>query len=118
MLLTNLIALKYYTAMAAKDLPTVASCLASDVILISPLGKTIGKESVVKAAEEFMKVFSTLVIRTHFESSTHQMVIYDLSVPALIKEVKTASLISLHEGLITEIELFFDARPFTLPGNI
>lgn len=115
---TPLIALKYYMAMAAKDLPSVASCLAPHVTLISPLGKTIGKEAVVKAAEEFMKVFSTLVIRTHFEASAYQLVVYDLVAPAPIGQIKTASLISIQNRLITEIELFFDARPFTLPGNI
>ena len=40
------------------------------------------------------------------------MLAYDVDFPAPIGNIPSAVLLNLEEGLISKIELFFDARPF------
>jgi len=106
------IAVAYYKAMAAKDINTLAHLLAPEVTFLSPLAKTVGKDAVIDAASKFMNFFTALTIRTHFESNTQAMVIYDVQFPEPIGMVRTGALVTIHDGLISTCELFFDARPF------
>ncbi len=102
----------YYTAMGQKNLDIMEKHLHSNVQFISPFAELKGKEPVMEAVKKFMALFQTLTVRTKFSSNEQALVVYDVDFPALIGNIPTASLLTLQDGLITKIELFFDARPF------
>lgn len=106
------IAIAYYTAMKEKNIDEIAKYLHHDVQFTSPLAKKTGKDAVIEAVKGFMAFFKALAIRTAFNSSDQAMVVYDVVFPDPIGCVPSAALIDYDNGLITRIELFFDARSF------
>lgn len=106
------VAQAYYTAMGLKDLTAVASFLHSDVTFKAPLASCAGKEKVLSSIESFMKMFNTLLIVACCGFQDQAMLVYELDFPAPINKMRSAAFLTLQEGLITKIELFYDARPF------
>ena len=107
-----MIAEAYYKAMGEKNIAEVGKYLHPDVQFVAPLGKMSGKETMLEGAKKFMNVFKALTIRSKFAAADQAMVVYDLECPQPIGSFSTAVLMSFQEGLISKIELFFDARPF------
>lgn len=106
------IAQAYYIAMGAKDVAGVGKYLHPDVQFASPLTALAGKEAVLEAITGFMAFFTTLTIRSVFGSDDQAMIAYDVEFPAPFGKVPTAALLKIQDGLITKVELIFDARPF------
>lgn len=71
--------------------------------------KVIGREAVLKAAKGFTDIFKTLTIRAEFGSEDRAMIVYEVEIPCLAKNLQAASLLSFREGLISNIELFYDS---------
>jgi len=110
---TNLAsAVAYYTAMHNKDLAGVGQCLHPNVHFQGPLANLAGKELVLEAAKHFMSAFKSLTIRAKFESENQVMLAYDLDCPEPIGLFRAAALMTFTDGLISRLELFYDARPF------
>ena len=107
------IAQAYYTAMAEKNIVALESFLDTNVIFVAPLATRIGKDEVVGAIKNFMAFFITLTIRAQFGSQDQALIVYTLDFPAPIGKVETVALLNIKDGLVTKIELFYDARPFT-----
>ena len=61
-------------------------------------------------AKGFSAIFKTLTIRAKFGSETQAMIVYDVEIPGLAKDLRAASLLSFQEGLISKIELIYDMR--------
>ena len=80
--------------------------------LVAPLAKLEGKEAVLEAIREFTLRFKTLKIRAKSGSGDQAMVVYDLDFPAPIGIISSAALMTFQKGLVSKIELFYDARPF------
>ena len=106
------IAEAYYTSMGKKDIASIGKYLHPNVECTGPLGKMIGKEAFLEGIKNFASFFKTLTIRAKFGFGDQAMVVYDLDFPEPIGKLSSAALMTLHEGLITKMELFFDARPF------
>ncbi|MBL4817759.1 MAG: nuclear transport factor 2 family protein [Deltaproteobacteria bacterium] len=106
------IAEAYYAAMVKKDLDELATYLHPDVRFSGFIGNVKGKETFLESLKKFVDFFETLKIRAKFGSGNQAMVVYDLKFPEPIGEVPTASLMTIEDGLISKIELFFDGRPF------
>ena len=68
------------------------------------------KEAVLKAAKGFTGIFKTLTIRAKFGSEDQAMIVYEVEIPGLTKKLHAASLLSFREGLISQIELFYDSK--------
>lgn len=100
----------YYTALGEKNIQKVKEYLHPDIQFTDPQEKVNGRESVLKAAEEFAKIFKTLTIRAKFGSEDQAMIVYDVEIPGLTKKLQAASLLSLNDGLISKIELFYDTN--------
>jgi hypothetical protein len=98
--------------MAEKNTTDMKQYLQSDVQFVSPLGIMIGSEAVLAAAAKLMQSFKTLTIRAVCSSENQVMVAYDFDFDGPIGVVRTASLLIFKDGLITEVELFFNAAPF------
>ena len=106
------IAEAYYTAVAAKNISSVEQYLHNNIQLIGPFGKTAGKSAVTEAVKKFASLFESLTIRTKVGSENHVVIIYDVKFSEPIGNVRSASSMTFERGLIKNIELFFDARPF------
>jgi hypothetical protein len=102
----------YYKSMAAKNMAEVAHYLHPEVRFLSPVASLTGKVVVLEAAERFSSFFNNLTIRAKFESGNQAMVVYNVDFPEPIGISRAAALMTVEEGLITHIELFFDASPF------
>ena len=102
----------YYQAMHNKDLAGVARHLHPDVRFLGPLADLTGKEAVLDAAERFVNLIKNLRVRVKFGSDNMAMLAYDVDFGEPIGICRTAVLMTFNDGLITRIELFFDARLF------
>lgn len=111
MLENNLsIARAYYTEMSQKNMAGLEKYLHADVHFKGPLAEVHGKAAMLEAAVKFISLFKTLEMRTLCHSENQVMVVYDVDFPEPIGATPTAALLDVHNGLITKIELFFDAR--------
>ena len=102
----------YYLAMSNKNFDEMASYVHPNVRFMGPLSTMDGKEAVVEAAKNFSMFFKSLTIREKFDSGDKVMLVLDLDCPGSIGSFRSASMLSFDEGLISCIELFYDARPF------
>ncbi len=71
-----------------------------------------GKEAVVEAAKNFAMFFKNLTISEKFSSNDKVMLALEFDCPEPIGIFRGASLLSFNDGLISRIELFYDARLF------
>lgn len=107
---TKAIAAAYYTALGKKDLEEVKKYLHPQIQFADPQEKVVGKEAVLKAAKGFTTIFKALTIRAQFGSEEQAMIVYDIEIQGLAKNLRAASLLSFQEGLISSIELVYDTR--------
>jgi len=108
-----LIAEAYYQAIGRKNISDMAQFLHPDVEFIAPLAKTKGKESLLEAVEKFFSLFNTLTIHAKLGDGDKAMIVYELECPKPIGKLRAAALLSFEAELISCVELFYDARPFT-----
>ena len=106
------IAKTYYTAMAEKNIAGVAQYLDENVIFIAPLTTVVGKQEFLERVKEFFAYSANLTIRVVFGSHDQGMVVFTLDYPMPIGIVEAAALLTMQDGLISKIELFYDARLF------
>ena len=106
------IAKAYYTAMAAKNISDLEKYLHPDAQLIGPFVQLQSKPAVIEAVKRFTNFFSTLTIRSAFDSADQAVIVYDLIFPERMDKVTSVALLDIKDGLIAHIELIFDARPF------
>jgi hypothetical protein len=107
---TKVIGVAYYRALGEKNIEEVKKYLHPDIQFTDPQEKVIGREAVLKAAKGFTGIFKSLTIRAKFGSEDQAMIVYDVEIPGLTKNLHAASLLSFREGLISKIELFYDSR--------
>jgi len=101
-----------YTHMGENNVDGMEPYLHPEVQFITPLANLTGKDAYLEATRNFTKSFSSLKIRTVMGSDNQAIVVYDLDFPMLPEKIPSVSLLTFREGLITKIELFYDARPF------
>lgn len=104
------IAEAYYTEVGKKNIGFVEQHLHPDAVLITPMATVHGKSAIVEATKNFTNMFKTLKIRSKFGGEDQAVIIYDLD--SLVGHISSSSLMTFKDGLVTKIELFYDARPF------
>ena len=107
---TLAIGIAYYAALGEKNLEAVKKCLHPQVEFSDPQEKVIGREAVLSAAQGFTGIFKTLTIQANFGSDNQAMIVYEVEILGLLKNLKAASLLTFQDGLIAKIELFYDSR--------
>ncbi|MCP5508563.1 MAG: nuclear transport factor 2 family protein [Chlamydiales bacterium] len=105
-----LVAESYYAAMNKKDIESMEKMLHPDILFIGPLAKLQGKEAVLQAIKGFTTAFVGLKIRGKFQGDNQVMLAIDTEFPEPIGNLRTASLLTIVDGLIIGIELFYDSR--------
>ena len=109
---TITVARSYYDAMGRKDLPEIEKYLHPDVHFKAPLAQTKGKEALLESIEKFFSLFHSSTIHAKFGDEDSAMVVYDLDCPQPIGLFRSVALLRFQDGLIVDVELFYDARPF------
>lgn len=107
-----LIAEAYYQAMGRKDISELEQYLHPDIQFIAPLAKAKGKEAFLEAVKQFVAFFHTLTIHAKFGNEDKAVIVYDLDCPMPVGVLRAAALMGFKDGLISSIQLFYDARPF------
>ncbi len=107
---TKTIAIAYYTALGKKNMEEVQKYLHADIRFTDPQETVIGKEAVLKAAQGFTEIFKRLTIQSKFGSDDQALIVYEVEIPGLSKNLQAASLLSFQAGLISKIELFYDSK--------
>lgn len=102
------IARAYYTAVSEKA--GFEKFLHNNVELKSPVQVQKGKEAVVATVTQFTGYFDKLTIREAFGSRDHAMVVYNVEFSS--GACPAAAFLTVKDGLIINIELFFDTKPF------
>jgi hypothetical protein len=74
--------------------------------------ETTGKEKFLQSAKRMFGLLKRLEVRSKFASCDQAIFTYDFICTDPIGVCRTAELITFRDGLISRIELFFDARPF------
>ena len=100
----------YYAAMNKKDVASMQRMLHPNVHFVGPLAELQGKEAVLKAISGFTAAFEKLEIREKFHAGNKVMLAIDTEFPEPTGQLRTASLLTIEEGLIAKIELFYDSR--------
>lgn len=103
----------YYKAMLAKDYDAMGSFLDENVLFAGPLASMQGKESVIDAAKNLSNILDDIQFRSVFSQSNQVMIAYDFIIPKMDLNLRSAGLLTINNGLISSIELFYDGRPFT-----
>jgi ketosteroid isomerase-like protein len=103
---------EYYRLVGEKNAKEVEKLLHSDVEFHGPLATLKGKEAVIKATSNFMKMFKSLTIRAKFGAKDQAMVVYDVDIPGMSEAFPGASLLTIKGGRVARIELFYDGSRF------
>ncbi len=98
--------------MARKDVAQLAQYVHPDIKFTAPLANFSGKDTLLESARAYVNSFESLNIRESFSNEEQVMLVKDVRCHAPIGKLTAAVLMTFKEGLISEIELLFDARPF------
>ena len=96
--------------MNKKDIAAMEKMLSPSVTFIGPVATLQGKEAVMKAIKGFTSAFNTLQVREGFSKEGKVMLAIDTEFPEPIGHLRTASLLSIDNGFINKIELFYDSK--------
>ncbi len=102
----------YLDAWSRKDLDGIAIHLHPEVHFKGPMQELNGRDAVLAASKRIFPLLERLEVRARFVSGNRAMFAYDFVCREPIGVCRTAELIRFEDGLIRDIELFFDARPF------
>jgi hypothetical protein len=97
--------------MAEKNVEGIKKHLHPDVEFFGPLSTFKGKVAVSESVAGFMKVFKSLEIQTAFGADDQAAVVYLVKFQD-IPDMPSIAWLQFKDGLITRIQLFFDASPF------
>jgi hypothetical protein len=102
----------YLAAWARKDLDGIAERLHQDVHFKGPMQELQGRDEVLAASKRVFSLLERFEVRAQFLGDDRAMFAYDFVCREPIGVCPTAELVRFEDGLIRDIALFFDARPF------
>lgn len=102
----------YYKAMNDKDLSAIAKFFDPNIQFTSPMGTLNGKEAILANINGFITAFKSLAVNFACGSNDQVLLVYTLELLPSMTKIKVASHITIKDGLIISIELFYDPRPF------
>ena len=102
----------YLKAWQKKDTAEIARYVHPQVEFVGPMAQTKGKEAFLGGAQRVLPLMKELKIDTRFFSGDQALFTYDFNCVEPIGVCRTAELITVTDGLVARVELFFDARPF------
>ena len=105
------IARAYVDAIANKDVETILSVSADDVVCTSPLRQTTGIERFRAFHEGFARMITKLTVLAVHGDDKQAVVVYDVETNPIPHAV-TAELIRVEDGKLASTNVIYDATPF------
>ena len=102
----------YLEAWARKDLEGIGRSLHPDVHFAGPMQQLTGRDAVLASSQRVFGLLERFDIKAQLFAEDHAMFVYDFVCREPIGVCRTAELVRIEDGLIREINLFYDARPF------
>lgn len=103
---------QYLAAWRAKDANGIAACVHQAVHLKGPMAELTGRDAFVESAKRMFPMLREHVVRGLLADAEQAMFVYDFVCAEPIGVCRTAERVKVEAGLITDVELFFDPRPF------
>ncbi|NAT79667.1 nuclear transport factor 2 family protein [Dickeya dadantii] len=105
------IARTYVAAMAKKDVETIISISAGNVVCTSPIGQITGIERFQAFQEGFARMITNLTVLAVYGDDEQAVVVYDAETHPVPHSV-VAELIKVRDGKLASTEVIYDATPF------
>ncbi|ABS28585.1 nuclear transport factor 2 family protein [Anaeromyxobacter sp. Fw109-5] len=105
-------AVAYLRGYDRKDPDEIARYLHPEVRYSTPVAQMTGKAALAEAASRFSATLNGLTVRAKFAAGEQVMLAYDVEAPEPIGVQHAAALITFRDGLIAEMQVYFDPRPF------
>ena len=102
----------YLQAWNDKDVDQIARYVHPDVRFVGPMSQTTGKDAFLQGAKRMFGLLQEIKVQSKFASDSQAIFTYDFVCAQPIGVCRTAELITFTDGLISGVEIFFDARPF------
>jgi ketosteroid isomerase-like protein len=105
------IAETYIDAIANKDVDTIISVSADDVVCTSPLGQITGAPKFREFHDGFARMIEKITILAAYGDDEQAVVVYNADTHPVANSV-VAELLKVKNGKITSTEVIYDATPF------
>jgi ketosteroid isomerase-like protein len=102
----------YLDAWKHKDADAIGRCVHSDVSFKGPMSESRGRDAFVEGAQRMFPLLREHRVRSIVAAKDQAMFVYDFVCAEPIGACRTAEFVTLKDGLIGSVEIFFDARPF------
>jgi|SRR5947209_4599676 len=103
---------EYLNAWSRKDVEAISKYVDPNIRFVGPMMQTTGKEAFLEGARRVLGLLKEIKLRAKFAAGEQALLTYDFICAEPIGNCRTAELITFKNGLISGVELFFDARPF------
>jgi len=107
----------YRAAWEAKDFDTARTYLADNLDFAGPIDTFDNAEDYIKAIAGLSHIVTGTTTRRAFADGNDVAVFYDMHTSTPAGTAPIVEWYSVHEGRISMIRAYFDARPFTQPGG-
>lgn len=105
------IARSYIKAIVERNVDTILSISADDVVCTSPLGQTTGIERFRAFHEGFALMLTNLTPLAVYGDDTQAVLVYDAETHP-VPHALVAELVKVREGKIASTEVVYDGTPF------
>lgn len=106
----------YLKALNDKNLEAIGTYVHPDLKFKTPIMEFSSRHDFLVATRQLVSRVKGVKVKSKFATETQAMFTYDLIFEQPIGPTRTASLMTFDHDKITEIELFYDARPFEKPA--
>lgn len=105
------IARNYVNAIASKDVDTILSISAEDVVCTSPIGQTTGLERFRAFQAGFAQMITNVTVLAVYGDNEQAVVVYDAETHPVPHAI-VAEFIKVKNGKLASTDVIYDATPF------
>ncbi|MBR1130304.1 nuclear transport factor 2 family protein [Bradyrhizobium iriomotense] len=106
------IANTYVEAIARKDVDTVISISADDIVCTSPRGRIVGTSKFREFHDGFARMLRKVTLLAIYGDDQHAVVVYNADTHP-VANAMVAELFKVRDGKIVSTEVIYDAAPFS-----
>jgi ketosteroid isomerase-like protein len=105
------IARTYVEAIASKDVDTIVSVSADDVVCTSPIGRITGTQKFREFQAGFARMIKSVTLLAAYGDDEQAVVVYNADTQPVANAI-VAELLKVKNGKIASTEVIYDAAPF------
>ena len=102
----------YLNAWKHKDAEAMGRCVHAGLSFRGPMSESQGRDAFVEGSKRMFPLLREHWLRSILASSDQAMFTYDFVCAEPVGVCRTAEAVTVKDGLIGSVEIFFDARPF------